>query len=123
MFNIKLISFALLFLLAWPALLMADTSGNDVSGMGVIFNGVILLLVIVCFVFALRIFSLLRGGEMASGWQFLAISFIVICLGQLVELFSTLELFAINHAVVMAIRLAGIFLLVLGIAKIKKVLS
>ena len=119
----RLLIFTLAALLFMPCSLLADDGSAGFSGVGVLVNGVILLVVLVCFITAMKIFSLLRGGELASGWQMLAIAFIILCLGQLVELASTLEIVALNQAVVVSVRLAGVILLLLGIVRIKKVLS
>ena len=116
-------SMILLVFLMLPGMLMAGTGEGSVSGVGLLFNGVILLVVLVCFLVALKVFAILRGGELASGWQFIAISFMVLCLGQVLELISTLELFSLNTAFVVAVRLAGVVLLMLGLTRIKRVLS
>ena len=119
----RLLIFALIALILMPCTLMAQSAEGGSAGVGLLFNGLILLVVLVCFFMAMKVFSLLRGGELASGWQMLAIAFIVLCLGQLIELASTLEIVGLNHAVVVTVRLAGVFLLLLGIIRIKKVLS
>lgn len=113
----------LLVIFMLPGMLMAGTGDGSVSGVSLLFNGVILLVVLICFLVALKVFSILRGGELASGWQFIAISFMVLCLGQVLDLISTLELFSLNMAFVVAVRLAGVVLLMLGLARIKRVLS
>ncbi|MBD3218486.1 MAG: hypothetical protein GF310_09445 [candidate division Zixibacteria bacterium] len=119
----RLLIFALIALIIMPCTLAAQSAESGSAGVGLLFNGLILLVVLVCFFMAMKVFSLLRGGELASGWQMLAIAFIVLCLGQLIELASTLEIVGLNQAVVVTVRLAGVFLLLLGIVRIKKVLS
>jgi hypothetical protein len=118
----RLLIFVLIALLFLPSALLADAASGS-SDVGVLFNGLILLVVLVCFFVALKIFSLLRGGELASGWQMLAIAFVILCLGQLVDLMVTLEIAGLNQAMVATARLAGAFLLLLGVVRIKKVLS
>jgi hypothetical protein len=118
----RLLIFALIALLFLPSALLADAASGS-SDVGVLFNGLILLVVLVCFFVALKIFSLLRGGELASGWQMLAIAFVLLCLGQLIDLMVTLEIAGLNQAMVATARLAGAFLLLLGVVRIKKVLS
>lgn len=110
-------------LLLLPNLVLAGTGDGAVSGVNIMFNGVILLVMLVCLMVALKVFSILRGGELATGWQFLAVSFMILCLGQVLELVSTLELFSLNSAFVIAIKLAGVVMLMLGLARIKRVLS
>jgi len=122
MYISRLLIFALAALLFLPSALMADAASGG-SDVGVLFNGLILLVVLVCFFVAMKIFSLLRGGELASGWQMLAIAFIILCLGQLIDLMATLEIGGLNQAIVATVRLAGVFLLLLGVVRIKKVLS
>lgn len=118
----RLLIFGLIALLFLPSALLADAASGS-SDVGVLFNGLILLVVLVCFFVALKIFSLLRGGELASGWQMLAIAFVLLCLGQLIDLMVTLEIAGLNQAMVATARLAGAFLLLLGVVRIKKVLS
>jgi hypothetical protein len=118
----RLLILALIALLFLPSALLADAASGS-SDVGVLFNGLILLVVLVCFFVALKIFSLLRGGELASGWQMLAIAFVLLCLGQLIDLMVTLEIAGLNQAMVATARLAGAFLLLLGVVRIKKVLS
>ena len=84
--------------------LVADSGTGSISGAGVLINAVILLVILACFFVAMKVFSYLRGGEMAAGWQFLAISFIVLCLGQLLALASSVELFNLDMAIVVAKR-------------------
>ncbi len=119
----RILAITLISLILLPSLLLADSESGGISGIGILFSGLILVVVFVCFFLALKVFSLLRGGELASGWQMLAISFIVLCLGQLMELASSLELFNLDQVVVVTLRLAGVFLLLFGIVRIKKVLS
>jgi hypothetical protein len=119
----RILTISLITLILLPSMLLADSYSGSTSGIGFLFSVLILMVVFVCFFLATKIFSLLRGGELASGWQMLAISFIVLCLGQLVDLASTLELFNLDQAIVVTFRLAGVFLLLLGIVRIKKVLS
>lgn len=119
----RILAITLISLILLPSLLLADSESGSISGIGILFSGLILVVVFVCFFLALKVFSLLRGGELASGWQMLAISFIVLCLGQLMELASSLELFNLDQVVVVTLRLAGVFLLLFGIVRIKKVLS
>jgi hypothetical protein len=114
---------AVILLIIMPGLLIADSGTGSISGAGVLINSLIFLIILACFFVAVKVFSFLRGGEMASGWQFLAISFIVLCLGQLLALASSLELFNLDMAIVVAIRLIGVFMLFLGITRIKKALS
>ena len=118
----RLLIFGLIALLFLPSALLADAASGS-SDVGVLFNGLILLVVLVCFFVSLKIFSLLRGGELASGWQMLAIAFVLLCLGQLIDLMVTLEIAGLNQAMVATARLAGAFLLLLGVVRIKKVLS
>lgn len=120
---LKLSSILLVMLMLLPNVLLAGSGEGSISGVGILFNGIILLVVVICFMVALKVFAILRGGEMAPGWQFIAVSFIILCLGQVLELVSILELFSLNSAFIIAIRLAGVVLLMLGLARIKRVLS
>jgi hypothetical protein len=119
----RLLTISLAALILLPSSLMAQSASDGSSSVGFFFNMLIMLVVLVCFLMAMKIFSLLRGGELASGWQMLAIAFITLCLGQLIELASTIEIVSLSNAIVATIRLAGVFLLLLGIVRIKKVLS
>ena len=113
---------AIVLLLA-PAELAAQDGMNSTTGMNILFGAAIFLVILACFFVASRIFSFLRGGELASGWQMLAIAFIVLCISQLLDISASLELFSLNNTAVQAFRLVGVAVLMLGFIKIKNALS
>jgi len=119
----RIISVMLFFISIYPSYLAADNGGGTSSGMGALFGSIIFLVILICFFIATKIFSYLRGGEMATGWQFLSISFIILCLSQLIAVASSLELFSLSSAIVEGFRLLGVFVLLVGVSRIKKVLS
>lgn len=106
-----------------PTTLSADNGIESTSGMNVLFGAAIFLLILICFFVAYRIFSFLRGGELAGGWQMLAIAFIVLCLSQLIDIALSLELFTLDGVTVQVIRLLGVIVLMFGFVKIKNALS
>jgi hypothetical protein len=82
-----------------------------------------LLLAGICFVIALKIFSSLRGGEMASAWQIISVSFIIMLIAEVVSLLNILAVANIGQFVAMLIRLLGLAAVMVGISRIRKVLS
>jgi len=101
-------------------------AGNGASGAsttGLLLIGLILLLVLVCFFTALKIFSFLKGGEMASAWQILAISFMILIAAEAVRLVEMLNIVNFGETPSMVLRLIGVGTIMVGIARIKKILS
>ncbi|MFH1893036.1 MAG: hypothetical protein ABIK83_10205 [Candidatus Zixiibacteriota bacterium] len=82
-----------------------------------------LLLAAICFFVALKIFSSLRGGEMAAAWQILAVSFMILLIAEAVSLLNILEVVSIGQYAAMVIRLLGLATIMIGVSKIRKVLS
>ena len=101
----------------------AGSVGEDASAAGVLVVIMILLLVVICFFLALKIFSLLKGGELASAWQMLAISFMILLIAEAVKLIDMLNVANLGDTASMLIRLIGITAVMIGISKIKKALS
>ncbi|MBU1317638.1 MAG: hypothetical protein KKG33_07585 [candidate division Zixibacteria bacterium] len=82
-----------------------------------------LLLAAICFFVALKIFSSLRGGEMAAAWQILAVSFIILLIAEAVSLLNILDVANVGQYTAMVIRLLGLATIMIGVSKIRKVLS
>ena len=82
-----------------------------------------ILLAGICFFVALKIFSSLRGGEMATAWQILAVSFIILLIAEAVSLLNILEVANVGQYVAMVIRLLGLATIMIGVSRIRKVLS
>jgi len=97
------------------------SSGAQFADMLVV--GLIILLVLVCFLGALSVFSILKGGELASGWQTLAISFIVLLIAEGLNLLDLLKIVELGSTVILIARLIAIGMVMMGITRIKKVLS
>lgn len=106
-----------------PRAACAGTTGTTASAAGVLIVVMILLLAVVCFFLALKVFSLLKGGELASAWQMLAISFMILLIAEAVKLIGMLNVANFGDTASMLIRLVGIAAVMLGISKIKKALS
>lgn len=107
----------------FPSAALADTNGVTASVAGVLIVVMILLVAVICFFLALKVFSLLKGGELASAWQLLAISFMILLIAEAVKLVDLLNVADLGDTAAMLIRLVGIAAVMLGISKIKKVLS
>jgi hypothetical protein len=106
-----------------PLQLMAQAGGMDVSAVDVVVDVLLLIAGLVCFSLCLKVFSLLRGGELSPGWQLLAISFLIFSIGQGLGLLIALEFMSIPQNAISAINVVALFMIVFGVAKIKKSLT
>lgn len=101
----------------------AGSVGGSASAAGVLVAMMILLFAVICFFLALKVFSLLKGGELASAWQMLAVSFMILLIAEAVKLIDMLNVANLGDTAAMLIRLIGIAAVMIGISKIKKALS
>jgi hypothetical protein len=101
-------------------------AGSGVSALpvgGLLVAGMIVLMATICFYLALKIFGLLKGGELASAWQVLAISFVILLISEAMRLIDMLNIANLGDTASMLIRLIGIATVMIGISKIKRALS
>jgi FtsH-binding integral membrane protein len=82
-----------------------------------------ILLTAICVFIALKIFSCLKGGELASAWQIMAISFVILVIAEVVKLFALLSIADVSENVIMLIRLVGLCTVMIGVSRIRRVLS
>ncbi len=106
-----------------PSTALAGVSNGSPSITSLLVDALIAVVILVCFLGALSIFSLLKGGELASGWQTLAISFMILLIGEALNILDMMKIASIGDTVVLLVRLIGIGAIMLGISKIKRVLS
>jgi hypothetical protein len=106
-----------------PRVAVADTDLGGSTMAGSLVVGMIILVVVVCIFLALRIFSLLKGGELASAWQMLAIAFVILLIAEGVQLIDMLNIAGLGNTTAMLIRLVGIGAVMIGMLRIKRVLS
>lgn len=106
-----------------PSTALAGGSNGSPSITSLLVDALIAVVILVCFMGALSIFSLLKGGELASGWQTLAISFMILLIGEALSILDMMKIASIGDTVVLLVRLVGIGAIMLGISKIKRVLS
>jgi hypothetical protein len=78
---------------------------------------------LLCFAVCFRIYTLLRGGELSTGWQVFTFSFLILSLAEAANLATALEFFALPLALVNVLRVLALFLLFWGATKIKRSLS
>jgi len=106
-----------------PSAAFAGSTGGASSITGLLVGALIAVVILVCFLGALSVFSLLKGGELASGWQTLAISFMILLIGEALNIVDMMKIAAIGDTVILLVRLVGIGAIMVGISKIKRVLS
>ena len=112
-----------ILLLLPAATALAQVKGNDVSAVGVVFDFMLLFTGILCFVMCLKIFSLLRGGELSPGWQMLSVSFLIFSIAQILSLSIELEFVALHKNAISVLQVVSLLLIALGVGKIKKSLT
>ncbi|MCK4656675.1 MAG: hypothetical protein KAT85_06565 [candidate division Zixibacteria bacterium] len=106
-----------------PRVAVADTDLGGSTMAGSLVVGMIILVVVICIFLALKIFSLLKGGELASAWQLLTIAFVVLLIAEGVQLIDMLNIASLGDTAAMLIRLVGIGAVMIGMLRIKRVLS
>ena len=112
------------FLLLPLAVALGDEmTESNVSGLGVAVDFLLLGAGLICFSTCLKIFGLLKGGELSSGWQILAVSFIMFSLGQLLSISIDLEFVSLHHSAASVMHLLALGLVIMGVTKIKKSLT
>ncbi len=106
-----------------PDIADASTGLADSSIASLLLGILMILLTGICVFIALKIFSCLKGGELASAWQVLAISFVILIIAEVVRLTNLLSIASVSDNVIMLIRLVGLSTLMIGVSRIKRVLS
>ena len=86
-------------------------------------NALILLIAIACAIGSIKIFELVRGGQMSKSWQILIIGFIIFAASQIVSLCVTFEIIGLPAYVVPALVVVALGLFLYGIFETRRVLS
>ena len=97
--------------------------GDDTSAMGVAIDVLLLVAGLLCFSMCMKIFTLLKGGELSPGWQLLSVSFLIFAIGQALSISRELDFIALPKSAVSALHVLALFMIVLGVARIKKSLT
>ncbi len=100
-----------------------STPANDTSAMGVAIDILLLVAGLLCFSMCMKIFTLLKGGELSPGWQLLSVSFLIFAIGQALSISRELDFIALPKSAVSALHVLALFMIVLGVARIKKSLT
>jgi hypothetical protein len=122
----KIVRAVILALVAMPLTsVLAETTAKtgEVSAFGVAIDIVLLVVGLICFVVCLKIFALLRGGELSPGWQVLAVSFLIFSLGELLSLAIKLDIVTMQKNAIGILQLLALLLVAVGVTKIKKSLT
>jgi hypothetical protein len=114
---------ALVTLPVSSALAQTAAKTGEVSAFGVAIDIVLLVVGLICFAVCLKIFALLRGGELSPGWQVLAVSFLIFSLGQLLSLAIKLDIVTMQRNAIGILQLLALILVAVGVTKIKKSLT
>ncbi len=113
----------LLVFLPWSSCLAQDQAASGPSFLGVLLTLVILLILGSGIFFALKVHSLLKGGELSSVWVFSGLALCVLLMSVFLEFLQSLGAISGLHTVVFLFQLLGFFLLVFGLILLKKRLS
>ena len=101
----------------------AQAEGGEGSALGVAIDVLLLIAGLLCFAMCLKIFSLLRGGDLSPGWQMLSVSFLIFSVAQVLSLSTELEIVLLHRNAVSILHAVALFLIVFGVARIKKSLT
>ncbi len=113
----------LVILSPWADCLAQEQGQTQASFLEALLAFSILLVLGVGIFFALKIHSLLKGGELSSVWVVSGIAFSVLLASGFLEFLESLGVLSGFSPVVLIFQLLGFFLLVLGVALLKKKLS
>ena len=113
----------LLVLLPWSSCLAQEQAASEASFLGSLLTLIILLILGSGIFFALKIHSLLKGGELSSVWVFSGLALSILLISVFLEFLQSLG--AVNGlpTFVFLFQLLGFFLLVFGLILLKKKLS
>jgi asparagine N-glycosylation enzyme membrane subunit Stt3 len=113
----------LLVYLPWSSCRAEEQSASEASYLGALLALLILLILGSGIFFALKIHSLLKGGELSSVWVFSGLALAILLISVFLEFLQSLG--AINGLTtfVFLLQLLGFFLLVFGLILLKKKLS
>lgn len=103
--------------------LMAANGTGEASAATVGTHLALLVFGLLCFAVCFRIYALLRGGELSTGWQVFTAAFLMLSLAEAMNLSISLEFFSLPGELVNVLRVLALFLLFWGVTKIKKSLS
>jgi len=110
--------------------ILSVISGNayaaDFAAIGripVILNVVILAGAVACLAVAIKLFTLVKGGALAKGWQLWVVSFLALVFGQIFVLAEKLDVFAVGFDIAGILYLATVALWFIGLIQTRKVLG
>lgn len=118
-----LVMVALLCLLPVNGAWAQSAPVEDTSALGVAIDVLLLVAGLLCFSMCMKIFTLLKGGELSPGWQLLSVSFLIFAIGQALSISRELDFIALPKSAVSALHVLALFMIVLGVARIKKSLT
>lgn len=107
-------------------LLSGTASAADFASLGsvpVMVNVVILIGAIACLAVAIKLFTLVKGGALAKGWQLWVVSFLTLAFGQVIVLAEKLAVFAVSIDIAGILYLATVVLWFMGLMQTRKVLG
>jgi O-antigen ligase len=101
----------------------AQSGGAESSALGVAVDVLLLVAGLLCFSLCMKIFALLKGGELSPGWQLLSVSFLIFSIGQALSIALELDFLSLPQGATGALQVLALFMIVLGVARIKKSLT
>ncbi len=122
-FRLILVLSSVLCLLPINGAWAQSTTVDDTSALGVAIDMLLLVAGLLCFSMCMKIFTLLKGGELSPGWQLLSVSFLIFAIGQALSISRELDFIALPKSAVSALHVLALFMIVLGVARIKKSLT
>ncbi len=112
-----------LTILPFGVCLAQEQTATQASFAGALIALTILLVLVVGIVFALKIHSLLKGGELSSVWVFSSLALSVLLVSAFLEFLHALGAFEGLFTFIFLVQLLGFFLLLFGLILLKKKLS
>ena len=117
-----------IFSIAISLVVVASASANAanlavITSPPTLLNAFVLLIAIACAVGSIKIFDLVRGGQMSKTWQILIVGFIVFAASQIANLCVAFEIISLPAYVVPALVVVALGMFLYGIFETKRILS
>ncbi len=99
------------------------TSGSGGGSGSMLLEALMLALSVGCLVVSWKVMAFVRGGRLATPWQWLTVAFFIFALGQTTNILSGIVLPTAAEDIVVLLHTLGFLLLLLAMVKIRKVLT
>lgn len=99
------------------------SSGSGMGAGSAILELIGLVLAFGCFLLSWKVLACVRGGRLATAWQWLTLATFLLAAGQALAFIAYLVLIPVVGEVVLFLRIVALVLLLLGMIRMRKALA